>query len=76
MVKVLADAVTDRVLGVHMVGPACSELIAEAVIAMEFGASSEDIGLTTFAHPSLSEVFHEAALDVNGLAIHTAKKKK
>ena len=76
MVKVLADADTDRVIGVHMVGNSCSELIAEAVIAMEFGASSEDLGLTVFAHPSLSEAFHEAALDVNGMAIHTAKKKK
>jgi len=76
MVKVLADAETDRVLGVHMLGLACSELIAQAVIAMEFGASSEDIALTMFAHPALSEAFHEAALDVNGLAIHTAKKKR
>jgi len=76
LVKVLADADTDRVLGVHMLGTACSELIAEAVIAMEFGASSEDLALTMFAHPSLSEAFHEAALDVNGMAIHIAKKSK
>lgn len=73
MIKVLADAGTDRILGVHMVGPFCSELIASAVIAMEFGASSEDIGMTMFAHPTLSEVFHEAAMGVYGRAIHVAK---
>lgn len=75
MVKVLADATTDRVLGVHMIGPGCSELIATAVVAMEFGASSEDLALTVFAHPTLSEALHEAALGVHGRAIHIAKKK-
>jgi len=75
MVKVLADRKTDRVLGVHMIGPGCSELIAQAVIAMEFGASSEDIGLTVFAHPTLSEAFHEAAMDARGNAIHIARKR-
>ncbi len=74
MVKVLADAASDRVLGVHMMGAHCSELIAQAVVAMEFGASSEDLAMTIFAHPTLSEAFHEAALAVNGEAIHMAKK--
>lgn len=76
MVKVLADAATDRVLGVHIIGPQASELIAQAKLAMEFQASSEDIGLTMFAHPTLSEAFHEAALAVNDNAIHIGAKKK
>ncbi len=69
-VKVLADANTDRILGVHMIGPYVSEMIAEAVIAMEFAASSEDIARIVHAHPSLSEVLHEAALAVDKRAIH------
>lgn len=69
-VKVLADAATDRVLGVHMIGPYVSEMIAEAVMAMEFSASSEDIARIVHAHPSLSEVLHEAALGVDKRAIH------
>jgi dihydrolipoamide dehydrogenase len=76
MVKVLADSNTDRVLGVHIIGPQASELIAQAKLAMEFGASSEDIGLTMFAHPTLSETFHEAALAVHGNAIHIGNRKK
>jgi dihydrolipoamide dehydrogenase len=72
-IKILSDARTDRVLGVHMVGPQCSELIALGVMAMEFGASSEDIALTMFAHPSLSESFHEAALSVLGRPLHVAR---
>ncbi|MBI3779368.1 MAG: dihydrolipoyl dehydrogenase [Gammaproteobacteria bacterium] len=75
-VKILADARTDRVLGVHMVGPACSELIAAAGLAMSFGASSEDIMLTMFAHPTLSEALHESALAVAGRAIHMAQPKR
>ena len=59
-----------------MLAPNASELIASAVIAMEFGASSEDIGMTMFAHPTVSEVFHEAALGVYGRAIHVAKGKR
>jgi dihydrolipoamide dehydrogenase len=69
-VKVLADATTDRILGVHMIGPYVSEMIAEAVVAMEFAASSEDIARIVHAHPSLSEVLHEAALGVEKRAIH------
>lgn len=68
--KILADAKTDRVLGVHIIGPRAGDLIAEAVAAIEFGASSEDLALITHAHPSLSEVLKEAALDVAGRAIH------
>ena len=63
-VKVVADAQTDRVLGVHVIGPMASELISEAVVAMEFRASSEDIALICHAHPSLSEAMKEAALAV------------
>lgn len=73
-VKLLADATTDRVLGAHMIGAQCSELIAEAVLAMRLGASSEDIALTIFAHPSLSESVHEAALAVDGRALHSLRK--
>ena len=69
-VKILADAETDRVLGVHIIGPAASELIAEAVMAMEFKASSEDIARIVHAHPTLSEVTHEAALAVDKRALH------
>ena len=64
MVKMLADAVTDEILGVHIVGPMASELIAECVVAMEFRASSEDIARICHAHPSLSEATKEAALAV------------
>ena len=73
MIKLLADADTDRILGAHMIGPLCSELIAQVVIAMEFGASSEDLAMTMFAHPTLSEALHEAALDVGKQAIHIAR---
>jgi dihydrolipoamide dehydrogenase len=69
-VKILADAETDKVLGVHMVGPGAGELIAEAVSVMEFGGSAEDIARTCHAHPCLSEAVKEAALDVDGRAIH------
>ncbi|HXZ96697.1 MAG TPA: dihydrolipoyl dehydrogenase [Burkholderiales bacterium] len=69
-VKILADAKTDRIVGVHIIGPYASEMIAEAVVAMEFAASSEDIARIVHAHPSLSEVFHEAALGVDKRALH------
>ncbi len=69
-VKVLADEKTDRVLGVHMVGPHVSELISEAVMAMKFSASSQDIACIVHAHPSLSEVVHEAALGVDKRTLH------
>lgn len=69
-VKMIADAKSDRILGVHIIGPFASELISEAVVAMEFGAGSEDIALIIHAHPSLSEVFHEAALAVGKRSLH------
>jgi dihydrolipoamide dehydrogenase len=69
-VKVLADAQTDRVLGVHIVGADAGNLIAEAAVAMEFGASSEDIARTCHAHPTLTEAVKEAALAVSKRAIH------
>jgi len=69
-VKILADAGTDRVLGVHIIGARAGDLIAEAVAAMAFGASSEDIARTVHAHPTLSEIVKEAALAVEGRAIH------
>ena len=70
MVKFLADAATDEILGVHIVGPFASELIAEAVVAMEFRASSEDIGRICHAHPSLAEATKEAALAVEKRALN------
>ena len=70
MVKVLADAATDRVLGVHIVGPDAGELIAEAALLMEFGGSAEDMARTCHAHPTLSEAVKEAALAVDKRAIH------
>ncbi|VAW67769.1 Dihydrolipoamide dehydrogenase of 2-oxoglutarate dehydrogenase [hydrothermal vent metagenome] len=75
MVKILSQAKTDRILGVHIIGNQASELIAQAVIAMELGASAEDIALTVFAHPSLAEAVHEAALAVDNRAIHIMQKK-
>jgi len=67
---VIAHADTDRLLGVHMVGPGVSELIAEAVVAMEFKGSAEDLARIVHAHPTLSEAVHEAALSVDKRAIH------
>lgn len=67
-VKVLAHAETDRILGVHIIGPRAGDLLAEAVVAMEFGASSEDLARSFHAHPTLSEVMREAALAVDGRA--------
>jgi dihydrolipoamide dehydrogenase len=69
-VKILADAKTDRVLGVHIIGPHAGDLIAEAAVAMAFGASSEDIAMASHAHPTLAEAIKEAALAVDGKAIH------
>ncbi len=69
-VKILAESETDRVLGVHIIGPDAGTLIAEAALAKEFGASAEDIARTCHAHPTLSEALKEAALAVDGRAIH------
>jgi dihydrolipoamide dehydrogenase len=71
LVKVLADKDTDEILGVHMIGPRCADMIAEAVVAMEFRASAEDIGRISHAHPTFTESFKEAALDATAKrAIH------
>ncbi|MEO8535914.1 MAG: dihydrolipoyl dehydrogenase [Betaproteobacteria bacterium] len=69
-VKILADAASDRVLGMHVIGPQASELISEGVVAMEFGASSEDIARICHAHPTLSEATREAALAVDGRTLN------
>ena len=69
-IKILADAATDRILGVHMIAPAASEMIAEAAVIMEFGGSAEDLARTCHAHPSLTEAVKEAALAVDKRPIH------
>ncbi|MFP8965250.1 dihydrolipoyl dehydrogenase [Pokkaliibacter sp. CJK22405] len=75
-VKIIADEETDRILGCHIIGAHAADLIAQAVVAMEFGSSAEDIALTVFAHPTVSEAVHEAALAVDGHAIHIANRKR
>ena len=70
-VKILADEQTDKVLGAHIIGPHAGELIAEIGVAMEFGASAEDIARTCHAHPTFSEAVKEAALSVDKRAIHS-----
>ena len=75
-IKVISHTETDRILGVHMIGPQSSELIASAKIAMDFGSSSEDLAMTMFAHPTLAETFHEAVLSVDGRAIHAVQARK
>jgi dihydrolipoamide dehydrogenase len=74
LVKILADAATDRILGVHIVGPMAGELIGEAVLAMEFEASTEDLQRTIHGHPTLTEAVHEAALAADGRAIHAVNR--
>ena len=69
-VKILADAETDRVLGVHIIGARAGDLIAEAAVTIEFGASTEDIARSSHAHPTLAEAVKEAALAVDRRAIH------
>lgn len=75
-VKIIADAKTDRILGGHVIGPSAAELVQQIAIAMEFGSSAEDVGMMIFSHPTVSEAVHEAALAVNGHAIHVANRKK
>jgi dihydrolipoamide dehydrogenase len=70
MVKMLADPETDRILGVHIIGPNAGEMIAEGTLALEYGASSEDIARTCHAHPTLAEAFKEAAMNTHAKAIH------
>ena len=74
MVKIIADAATDRILGCHIIGPSAADLMQQVVIAMEFSASAEDLGLTMFSHPTLSEAVHEAALASLGHAIHIGNR--
>ncbi len=73
-VRVVADASNDRVLGVHIIGPLAGELIAEAVLALEYGASCEDLQRTMHAHPTLSEAVHEAALAADKRSIDMPNK--
>lgn len=75
-VKVISDAKSDRILGVHMVGPYVSEILQSVVVAMEFGATTADLQLTMHGHPTLAEALHEAYLAVDGHAIHAINKKK
>ena len=70
VVKILADETSDKVLGVHIVGPLAGDILAEAVIAMEFGATAEDIARTVHSHPGMGEAVKEAALAVDGRPIH------
>jgi len=75
-VKIISDAETDEVLGVHMVGPEVTELIAEAALAIEMGATVEDLSRTIHAHPTLPESMMEAAEAVHGTAVHIYQKPK
>ena len=70
MVKVLADKITDEILGVHIIGARAADMISEAVSAMEFRASAEDIIRTSHAHPTYTEAFREACMATNNKAIH------
>jgi dihydrolipoamide dehydrogenase len=76
MVKIISHAKTDRILGCHIVGPSASDLVQQIAIAMEFGSTAEDIGMTVFGHPTFSEAVKEAALAVNGHAIHMPNRKR
>ncbi len=76
MVKIIADAKTDRILGIHIFGAGAGEMIHQGIMALEFSASAEDVALMCFAHPTLSEAMHEAALAVNNMAIHAVNKSK
>jgi dihydrolipoamide dehydrogenase len=75
MVKMIVDAKTDEILGVHMVGPEVTELIAEAALAIEMGATAEDVARTIHAHPTLPEAMMESAEAVHGMAVHIFQKK-
>lgn len=76
LVKILSDKTTDRILGMHIFGLSAAEMIAQGVISMEFAASTEDLQLMCFAHPTMSEAIHEAALAVDGMALHIANPRK
>lgn len=70
LVKILSDSTTDKILGIHIIGPNAGEMIAEGVLAIEYGASSEDIARTCHAHPTLSEALKEACMATYDKAIH------
>ncbi len=76
LVKILADAKSDRILGGHIIGPSAADLVQQVAIAMEFGSSAEDLGMMVFGHPTLSESVKEAALAVHGHAVHAANRKR
>ena len=76
LVKIIADSKTDKILGCHIIGAAAADLLQQVAIAMEFSSSAEDLGLTMFSHPALSEAVHEAALAANGHAIHIGNRKR
>ncbi len=76
VLTIIFHADTDRIMGCHIVGPSAADLTQQVAIAMEFGSSAEDLGMTVFGHPTLSEAVHEAALAVNGNAIHIPNRKR
>jgi dihydrolipoamide dehydrogenase len=76
LVKVIGDEETDLLLGFHMVGPSAGDMVSEAALAIEMGATLEDIALTQHAHPTLAETFMEAAEHAHGKAIHIANRRK
>ena len=76
LVKFVADNKTDRLLGMTVIGPNAGDIVHQGMIALEFASSVEDLQLMTFAHPTLSEVVHEAALSVDGRAIHAIQRKR
>jgi dihydrolipoamide dehydrogenase len=75
-VKIIADTKTDRILGAHAIGPSAADLVQQMVITMEFGGSADDVQLMVFGHPTMSEAVHEAALAVDGMAIHMPNRKR
>jgi len=76
MVKLISDAESDQILGAHVVGPSAADLVQQIVIAMEMAASTEDLQLMVFGHPTMSEAVHEAALAVDNRAIHMVNRAK
>ena len=75
-VKMIANESDDTIIGIHAFGPSAAEIVQQGLIAMEFSSSAEDLALTIFSHPTVSEALHEAALSVNNRAIHIGNKKR
>jgi len=73
-VKIISDKGTDKILGVHVFGPSAADIVQQAIIAMNFGSTAEQLGSTIFSHPTVSEALHEAALAVNRKAIHIGNR--